>query len=196
MSSGAGDTTQLVPGYPIRTPWDHSSVDSSPRPIAASHVLHRPLVPRHPPSALTNLPNTQKLHIPTDEPQNTKRYSRPLCKSQPTTNPPPATTPPGTATSHAWPRQQPPNPAGPRPTRPHGCSLRTSTGCPPPDPVTTTAPFLQNPTRVPCTRCAGHDQTRLASVSAMSNPDPTSGSRGPLYRPLCKGPGRCSLERR
>ena len=44
-----------MPGYPIRTPWDHSSVDSSPRPIAASHVLHRLLVPRHPPSALDNL---------------------------------------------------------------------------------------------------------------------------------------------
>src|SRR5262245_37135990 len=55
MHSDAGDTTQLVPGYPIRTPWDHSSVDSSPRPIAASHVLHRLLVPRHPPSALSNL---------------------------------------------------------------------------------------------------------------------------------------------
>jgi hypothetical protein len=55
MHSDAGDTTQLVPGSPIRTPWDHSSVDSSPRPIAASHVLHRLLVPRHPPFALTNL---------------------------------------------------------------------------------------------------------------------------------------------
>jgi hypothetical protein len=44
-----------VPGFPIRTPWDHSSVDSSPRPIAASHVLHRLLVPRHPPFALDNL---------------------------------------------------------------------------------------------------------------------------------------------
>src|ERR1700754_1610659 len=44
-----------MPGYPIRTPWDHSSVDSSPRPIAASHVLHRLLVPRHPPCALSNL---------------------------------------------------------------------------------------------------------------------------------------------
>ena len=55
MNSGAGDTTQLVPGSPIRTPWDHSSVDSSPRPIAASHVLHRLLVPRHPPFALSNL---------------------------------------------------------------------------------------------------------------------------------------------
>src|SRR4030095_7300901 len=55
MCSGAGDTTQLVPGYPIRTPWDHSLVDSSPRPIAASHVLHRLLVPRHPPFALGHL---------------------------------------------------------------------------------------------------------------------------------------------
>src|SRR5262245_35224820 len=55
MHSDAGDTTQLVPGFPIRTPWDHSLVDSSPRPIAASHVLHRLLVPRHPPSALGNL---------------------------------------------------------------------------------------------------------------------------------------------
>src|SRR5690242_19683116 len=44
-----------MPGSPIRTPWDHSSVDSSPRPIAASHVLHRLLVPRHPPFALDNL---------------------------------------------------------------------------------------------------------------------------------------------
>ncbi len=44
-----------MPGSPIRTPWDHSSVDSSPRPIAASHVLHRLLMPRHPPYALKNL---------------------------------------------------------------------------------------------------------------------------------------------
>ena len=44
-----------MPGSPIRTPWDHSLVDSSPRPIAASHVLHRLLVPRHPPFALDNL---------------------------------------------------------------------------------------------------------------------------------------------
>src|SRR5215475_11389162 len=44
-----------MPGYPIRTPWDQRSVDNSPRPIAASHVLHRLLVPRHPPFALSNL---------------------------------------------------------------------------------------------------------------------------------------------
>src|SRR4029079_5107045 len=39
----------------MRTPWDHSLVDSSPRPFVASHVLHRLLVPRHPPFALGNL---------------------------------------------------------------------------------------------------------------------------------------------
>ena len=45
----------ILPGFPIRKSSDHSSVDSSPRHIAASHVLHRLLVPRHPPCALTNL---------------------------------------------------------------------------------------------------------------------------------------------
>jgi hypothetical protein len=67
-----------VRGYPIRTPSDHSSVDSSPRLIAASHVLHRLLVPRHPPCALKNLHTKTK----------NKRCSRPLCRSQ-TTNPQP-----------------------------------------------------------------------------------------------------------
>src|SRR3954452_4588524 len=55
MCSGMGDRTCLLPGCPIRTSPDHSSVDSSPRLIAASYVLHRLLVPRHPPCALTNL---------------------------------------------------------------------------------------------------------------------------------------------
>ena len=44
-----------MPGFPIRTPSDLSSVDSSPRLIAASYVLLRLLVPRHPPCALNNL---------------------------------------------------------------------------------------------------------------------------------------------
>lgn len=42
-------------GFPIRKSSDLSSVDSSPRLIAASYVLHRLLVPRHPPCALHNL---------------------------------------------------------------------------------------------------------------------------------------------
>jgi hypothetical protein len=50
-----GDTTSLVPGFPIRTSSDQRSVDSSPRLIAASYVLHRLPMPRHPPCALTHL---------------------------------------------------------------------------------------------------------------------------------------------
>lgn len=48
-----------MPGFPIRTSSDPRSVDSSPRHIAASHVLHRLPMPRHPPCALTHL-QTQK----------------------------------------------------------------------------------------------------------------------------------------
>ena len=44
-----------MPGFPIRTSPDQRSVGSSPRLIAASHVLHRLLAPRHPPCALGNL---------------------------------------------------------------------------------------------------------------------------------------------
>ncbi len=79
-----------MPGFPIRTPWDHSLVDSSPRPIAASHVLHRLLVPRHPPFALDNLTtkmlastvqfstnNQPTTHSPTPETTTWSRFARP-----------------------------------------------------------------------------------------------------------------------
>jgi hypothetical protein len=55
MYSDTGNTTSLVLGFPIRTSSDQRSVDSSPRHNAASHVLHRPLMPRHPPCALKHL---------------------------------------------------------------------------------------------------------------------------------------------
>src|SRR3954454_20016405 len=42
-------------GFPIRKSPDQSSFSSSPRLIAAVHVLHRLLVPRHPPCALVLL---------------------------------------------------------------------------------------------------------------------------------------------
>src|SRR5215210_5576416 len=45
----------------MRKSSDQRSVDSSPRLIAASYVLHRLLVPRHPPCALNNLA-TQNPH--------------------------------------------------------------------------------------------------------------------------------------
>ena len=65
MYSVVGNTTSLVLGFPIRTSSDQRSVDNSPRHNAASHVLHRPLMPRHPPCALKHLQthkNQEKLH--------------------------------------------------------------------------------------------------------------------------------------
>jgi hypothetical protein len=55
MSSDEGDWTQLQPGFPIRSPPDHSSVANSPGLIAGSYDLHRLSVPRHPPCALSSL---------------------------------------------------------------------------------------------------------------------------------------------
>ena len=75
MCSGVGNWALPQLGFPIRTSPDHSSVGSSPRLIAASYVLLRLLMPRHPPCALNNL--TTKT-----------RCSRPLCSSQFTGGPP------------------------------------------------------------------------------------------------------------
>src|SRR5215467_10211026 len=83
-----------MPGYPIRTPWDQRSVDNSPRPIAASHVLHRLLVPRHPPFALHNL--TTKMLASTMHISNNNQT--------------PTTTPPHTPTSNPNPRPESPDP--------------------------------------------------------------------------------------
>src|SRR5215210_1971146 len=55
----------------MRKSSDQRSVDSSPRLIAASYVLHRLLVPRHPPCALNNLA-TQK-HRTTSARKDTRR---------------------------------------------------------------------------------------------------------------------------
>src|SRR5215475_3517005 len=73
-----------MPGYPIRTPWDQRSVDNSPRPIAASHVLHRLLVPRHPPFALTNL--TTKMLASTVQFSNNNHTPHPIANTPNTPN--------------------------------------------------------------------------------------------------------------
>src|ERR1700753_865001 len=62
MCSAARTSTCRLPAFPIRHPPDQSSVDSSPGPIVASHVLHRFLVPRHPPCALKNLATDARVH--------------------------------------------------------------------------------------------------------------------------------------
>src|SRR5215211_2040264 len=114
----------MVRGSPIRKSSDQRSVDSSPRLIAASYVLHRLLVPRHPPCALNNLAtqtptpthHTQQGPTPTPEEVTTRpstcrwisagiqihtyklaRCSRPLCSSQRTESDPTSpTASPGT----------------------------------------------------------------------------------------------------
>jgi hypothetical protein len=58
MCSDRGDGQLRPTGFPIRKSSDHSLVADSPRLIAGSNVLHRLLVPRHPPCALINLATT------------------------------------------------------------------------------------------------------------------------------------------
>src|SRR6476620_8261383 len=53
--SGASTTALPVVGFPIRKSRDQRLVSTSPGLIAAAHVLHRLLAPRHPPCALSLL---------------------------------------------------------------------------------------------------------------------------------------------
>ena len=121
MCSGEGDPTSLGPGFPIRTSSDHSSVDSSPRLIAASYVLHRLLVPRHPPCALTNLA-TKMLASTVQFSNNTRE------------------TPTHTATNAGNPERQPADVHGSRGPQPRDTRTRvfsqdpTVHRCPPPPP--------------------------------------------------------------
>ena len=110
-------TTHNMPrGYPIRTPSDHRSFTNSPRLIAGYHVLHRLLMPRHPPCALEHShttthhkngtqPCTSRITQETQQKQNHNRRnttqrcfprcSRPLSTYTTTPrhpHPPPATT--------------------------------------------------------------------------------------------------------
>ena len=55
MYSWWHDSELPEPGFPIRKSPDQSLLSGSPKLIAASHVLHRLLVPRHPPYALSSL---------------------------------------------------------------------------------------------------------------------------------------------
>src|ERR1700727_3206146 len=55
MCSARGNTALPVLGLPIRRSAGQRLFSASPRLIAAVHVLHRLLVPRHPPCALTIL---------------------------------------------------------------------------------------------------------------------------------------------
>ena len=98
------------PGFPIRKSSNQRPVIGSPRLIADSHVLHRLLMPRHPPCALNNLhtikknKNLKSAIKPTQSQfnANSRRCSRPLYSSQTTTH---NTTTTQTKTSASSPRQ-------------------------------------------------------------------------------------------
>jgi hypothetical protein len=55
MYSAEDDTGLTMPGFPIQKSPDQSLFSSSPKLIAAGHVFHRLLTPRHPPFALNSL---------------------------------------------------------------------------------------------------------------------------------------------
>ena len=79
-----------MPGPPIRKPSDHSPPAGSPRNIAGHHVLHRPLMPRHPPNAQKNKQQNTTTNKCCRR-NLTVRCSRPLYSSQPTHPHPPKT---------------------------------------------------------------------------------------------------------
>ena len=74
----AGHNSGHLRGFPIRTSTDQSSFTNSPWLIAGYNVLHRLLMPRHPPIALSSL-SPKKLNN-----KKLQRCSRPLYNSQPT----------------------------------------------------------------------------------------------------------------
>lgn len=130
-------------GSPIRTSPDQRLVGDSPRLNAASHVLHRLLMPRHPPCALKNL--ATKMLASTMQISNNKQ--RPPTPPPTTRTPHPA--PPGTRrdeNTEALPPHQTPKP----PNRPASRYDRTTaphqeTNHPPPEKRRTTRRNSERP---------------------------------------------------
>lgn len=87
MNSPAGNTTQLVLGFPIRTSSDQRFVGNSPRHNAASHVLHRLSMPRHPPYARNKThghTNNQGTNTKTQKKKDTRVHYTVLTQHNPT----------------------------------------------------------------------------------------------------------------
>ena len=108
-------------GFPIRKSPDQSLVTGSPGLIAGSGVLHRLLVPRHPPCALINLGNLQMMLASTIQ---ISRYGRPRTSTTPHNGGAGPSGPqrPRTRTlvpsgPNSVPTQPPSSPAVPRPPR-------------------------------------------------------------------------------
>ena len=170
-----------MPGFPIRTPSDHSSVGSSPRLIAASHVLHRLLMPRHSPHALNNL-----------TPQKDARNHCTVLKHHTTNHPQP--TPPNPTpkqcrrySATGWPRHQDHTP---NPPQPAGWTTRVASGpnsvptehhptSPPPKaahPTTTrSTPTNKRPTTMVTSRVPRfHEQPPPDDIRAGQSDPPTN----------------------
>ena len=115
-----------MPGPPIRKPSDHSPPAGSPRNIAGHHVLHRPLMPRHPPNAHKNKQNTSAPAPRAGTPQRSKMLASTM---QFTTNPP---TNPVPTTRDSRPAGQGRRHQGALPQTPTACHPTTHQPTPPP----------------------------------------------------------------
>jgi hypothetical protein len=79
-----GVTPLWVPGFPIRTSTDRSSVGSSPWLFAATRVLHRCQMPRHPPLALRSLEEQRCSCSLCSSQRAVCRHNRPTSRDVPT----------------------------------------------------------------------------------------------------------------
>ena len=138
-------------------------VDSSPRPIAASRVLHRLLVPRHSPSALGNL--TTKMLASTvqfsnnGQPRPHRHHTHPKPRAQFDEQGP------------DWSRRNRP---------PRGLFLQDSTGCLNASTSRTTNPIhTPGQTREAVLGSAAVAGTDFTSVSAIEHPRRIRGARAP-----------------
>ena len=181
-----------MPGPPIRKPSDHSPPAGSPRNIAGHHVLHRPLMPRHPPNAQKN---KQQRH--TNKTRNTlsqKSYSKMLASTiQFTTNPPT----PGSHHPHKAAEHRPGN-QGALPQNPDSMPPpHTQRHPPPPNRQQRACPLCQHQTSQPPRENKPTRHGRPPSPSARA--DPPAGP-DPLNGPDNQRPGshphNQSLERR
>jgi hypothetical protein len=77
MYSGRGTRALPRVGFPIRKSPDQRSVSTFPGLIAAAHVLHRLLAPRHPPCALILLIRKNTCHVAMEFSRCARERSRP-----------------------------------------------------------------------------------------------------------------------
>jgi hypothetical protein len=181
---------------------DHSSVTSSPRLIAGSYVLHRLLVPRHPPCALTNLTTQNKdarVHCAVLKLRTATTPTRRL----PTTPTPhhgaTSTTARSTDgrrfTERTVPKETRPN--GPIPQDPTACQAPTHRTRPRSHPnhePTGEGPHREHDTS--CTRGRLHEPAPTNRRSTLEHPPRNTRPRQRPGRHPHRAGARCSLERR